>query len=241
MLEKTKGIVLHTFKHGETSVISHIYTTLNGKQSYIFKGLLSKKNKQRNALQPLSLLELIVYNKPSRTIQLVKEFKFSPVYQSIPFDVHKSTIALFLSEVLYRVLKEETPNVEMYQFIEQSLLFFDKQIKQSSLFHLLFLTQLSRYLGFFPQQNYSNYKQFFNLNTGLFSSTKNPDYGLNKKMSKDLMTLLSTKISELSNLKIFSSKISLLDSIMQFYRFHIDGINTINSLAVLKNVYAQKG
>src|SRR5690349_2690466 len=101
MYLKTRGIVLHTVKYSETSVISKIYTEKLGLQSYIVKGVRSAKSKSKAALlQPLTLLEMEVSHRENKQLQFIKEYTRAHNYQSIPFHVLKSTIALFLLEVI---------------------------------------------------------------------------------------------------------------------------------------------
>ena len=106
MLHKTKGIVLHFIRYSDTSIIAKIYTEAFGLQSYIVNGVRSKSAKNKIALfQPLTLLDLVVYHKENSTLQRISEMRCAEPYQSIPFKVHKSSIALFTAEILQKTLK----------------------------------------------------------------------------------------------------------------------------------------
>src|SRR5688572_1524935 len=101
MFTKTRGLVLHTIKYSETSVISKIYTERLGLQSYIVKGVRSARSKGKAALlQPLTLLDMEVSQRENKNLQFIKEYRRAYSYQSIPFDTLKATIALFLLEVI---------------------------------------------------------------------------------------------------------------------------------------------
>ena len=163
MIRKTKGIVLHTTRYGESSLVVHCYTEEFGRQSYMIKGVRkSRKQNRSNLFQPLFLLDFEVYHKDSREIQLVKEATRSIPLNSIPFDVTKSTQAIFIAEVLYRVVKEEEQNPMLSHFLVNSIKYLDALEDPSPDFHIVFLFQLSRYLGFYPQKNFNdNYAPIF--------------------------------------------------------------------------------
>ncbi len=144
MLTSTEGIVLHFIKYGESSVITTIYTRDFGRQSYLINAARSKKSKNRaGLLQPLFLVDLVAYQKPSRELHRVKELKSNKTYQNIAFDITKTTQAIFLSEVLYKSLNEQESFPEMFDFIKNSLLYFDLMDAGFSNFHLYFLFRLT--------------------------------------------------------------------------------------------------
>src|SRR5438477_3466356 len=105
MLHKTRGIVFQVTDFRETSVVARIYTELFGLQGYIINSVRKKKAKvKQNTLHPLSLVDLVVYHKDIHNIQKnsslhrAAEVAANPVLQNLPFDVRKSSIALFLDE-----------------------------------------------------------------------------------------------------------------------------------------------
>ncbi|HEX3386975.1 MAG TPA: DNA repair protein RecO, partial [Mucilaginibacter sp.] len=109
MLHKTRGIVFKTTDYGESSVIVQVFTEKFGLQSYIVNGVKKPKAKiTRNILQPLHLLDMVVYHKNTGQVHRISELKASPVLQSIPYDVIKSSIAIFLNEVLYKAVRQQS-------------------------------------------------------------------------------------------------------------------------------------
>jgi DNA repair protein RecO (recombination protein O) len=151
MLLKTKGIVLNQIKYRETSIITKIYTEDFGLKSYIVNGVRTKSSKTKIGLfQPLTLLDLVVYYKEKTTLHRISEIKCYSPYKSIPFEIKKSSIVLFLSEILNKTLKEEISNKELFDFLSTSLIYFDEVKEDYHNFHLQFLFQLSAFLGFFP-------------------------------------------------------------------------------------------
>ena len=239
MLYKTLGIVLHTVKYSETSLIVKIYTETFGLQSYLLKGARSSKSKTRPVLfQQLTLLDLVVYHKEKTTLHSIKEVKLAAHFHSISSDIRKSCIVLFLAELIYKSIREEESNSELFEFLWHSLLLLDTIEEPFSSFHLLFAIKLCRYLGFQPQQNRSDYDRFFNLHEGLFQSVFNsPDECLDETQSSWFFRLLKTDLDQLSLLNI-PAKIRnpLLDKILFYYQYHLPGKITFRSHEILHTV-----
>ena len=106
MLQKTKGIVLHTLKYNDTSIIVDMYTELSGRASFLVTVPRSRKAAVKSVLfQPLSFIEFEADYRPNATLYRVKEAKSFYPFSSIPYDPYKSSMALFLSEFLYRAIR----------------------------------------------------------------------------------------------------------------------------------------
>jgi DNA repair protein RecO (recombination protein O) len=151
MRHKTKGIVLNYIRYSESSVIIKVYTELFGLQSYIINNVRSVKPKYNIALfQPMTQLELIAYHNMQGKINRVAEIRISATYRDIPFNIRKSTVTLFLSEILVKTLKEETSNPELFEFIADSFSDYDLLPDHYQNFHLQFLLRYLRYIGFNP-------------------------------------------------------------------------------------------
>ena len=152
MLCTTKGIVIHHFKYAEKSVIAKIYTEKYGLQSFLMNGVRNAKSKNKAVyFQPLSLVEINFFYKEKKSLQQLKNIRLERPYVSIPFNINKSSIAFFVAEIVYKSIKEEEPNTDLFDFLYQSFQFLDLQDENYNNFHLLFLAQLCKYLGFYPQ------------------------------------------------------------------------------------------
>ena len=169
MLHQTKGIVFHSIKYSETSVIVKIYTELFGIQSYLFKGIRSSKSKIRPGLfQSMTLLDLVVYHKENQSLQSVKEVHLSHPFRSIPFDIRKSSVALFINELAYKAIREEESNPGMFAFLWDACLRLDETEERVSFFHVEFAVMLMHHLGIFPNDNFAPGSPVFNLREGTF-------------------------------------------------------------------------
>lgn len=242
MIRKTRGIVLHTTRYGESSLVVHCYTAMSGRQTFMVKGVRkSKKQNRSNLFQPLFILDFEVYHKDGRNIQMVKEVNRAIPLNSIPFDITKSTQAIFMAEVLYRVLKEEESNPVLASFLISTIQYLDTLEEASPDFHILFLFQLSRHLGFYPQNNFRGETVFFNLVSGQFKThLGDPEIFLdqsgsvlwNRYMQADLQSVKEEGFNGLQRKQI-------LDDLVRFYKLHVAGMGEIRSLEVLHSFFVK--
>lgn len=225
MLQKTRGLVLNYLRYRETSIIVKIYTEEFGVQTYIENGVRSSKGKNKIALfQPLTLLDLVVYFKDNAGIQRISETRVHYPYSTIPFDITKSTIALFITEVLSKMLKEESGNPQLFQFLRESLVWLDQATEGYENFHLWFLLRLSFYLGFEPASGQE-----------LAQELRLAGYPIHDESEL-------AKLDELNDnpeLRLGrSSRNYLLEMVLKFYELHMDGMGEIRSLEVLRTVFS---
>jgi DNA repair protein RecO (recombination protein O) len=239
MICKTNGIVLHTVKYGENSMIATIYTDHFGRLSFVIHAARGAKTGNRISLiQPLFLVELEMYYKQSRSIQRIKEIRLSYPWLDIPYRVNKSVQAMLLAEVLYRILQEEERNIPLYSFIESSLRCFDNLEQGSVNFHIWFLSRLTEFLGIMPQTNLSN-GGWFDLRSGTVSDREplHSDY-LSREISELFLYLAKLPTSGLPCVRITrEQRIRLLEGLLDYLHFHFDGFGNIRSLEVLKEVF----
>ena len=241
MLVSTEGIVLHSIKYGESSVIATIYTRDFGRQSYMVNAARTAKSKNKaSLLQPLFCVSLVAYQKHNSELHRIKELKADLVYQSVPFEIAKSAIAIFLAEVLYKAIHEQESNPEMYDFIKSSVQYFDLMDAGAGNFHLWFLFRLAGYLGFQPQIEKAGFENWFDLKTGsvVHFQPAHPFYA-NKEITPVLMELASLKIQDLAGFQITRKvRDSLLSVIIDYYQLHFENLGEIKSLGVLREVFS---
>ena len=238
MLHQTRGIALHTTKFSETSSVVKIYTELFGLQSYIIKGIRKQNARIKPGLfQPLTLLDLVVYHKEKSSLQNLKEANYSHPYQEIPFDIRKSSIALFINELLYKTIHEEAAHEELFSFIYKSCLQLDAVREDFSLFHVVFSLQLTRFLGCMPQLNYSLKTPFLNLREGVFQSKipGHADY-MDAGMSHLFYQLLMASEDAVSFHIPAKTRDALLEMILVYFRLHVAGFREMQSHHILHTV-----
>lgn len=240
MLHKTRGIVLRTINHRETSVICQIFTEKFGLQSYIING--AKRNRAKihiNMLQPLHLLDMVVYHKVSGDIQRVSEARQIPLFKSIPYDDKKRAVAIFLTEILKKCLKQQSADEPLFNYVYYSVSWLDNSDLAYPDFHLHFMMQLSRYLGFFPAKP-DHPLPYFDLKDGVFLNTPpHHEFFLEGAEISYWSILMSMTLGNLPDLKIpLAERRKLLTRMIDYYTLHVDNFGNIQSHLILEEVFS---
>ncbi len=240
MLEKTRGIVLSKIKYTDSGIIARVYTRKFGRQSLIIKGMRKRKaGKHTVLLQPMFILDVVMYYKESREMQILKEFSAAFTSYDIYSNVKKSCVAIFLGEILTSVLKEESPNEEMFDYIEESIVYFNSSTENFANFHIAFLAGLSSFLGFEPNMQTNPENLFFDMTNGKFVPTP-PVHGnyANEEVSGILAEFFRTSYGQISKIALSGiQRNEVLDTIVKYFSHHLPSLKKINSLAVLKEVF----
>lgn len=239
MLHKTRGIVFKTTDYSESSVVVQIFTEKFGLQSYIINGAKKPKAKiSRNMLQPLHLVDMVVYHKANGNVQRIAELKNSPTLQTIPYDVIKSCIAMFLNEVLYKAVKQQTPDENTFDFVFNAIELLDHKSRGLANFHLLFLVQLTRYLGFYPHGTVAADANYFDMKDGVFSNYKPDSLSyLSPPHTKNFYMLLKSNFGNIDEVKLNNDERRyLINKLLEYYAMHIEGFGNIRSHEVLEEV-----
>ncbi|MBA3706116.1 MAG: DNA repair protein RecO [Bacteroidetes bacterium] len=239
MVHKTSGIILHTTKYSENSLIIKAYTRHFGLQSYIINNVRSKKSKNKATLfQPLTLLDMVVSNNNKSKLQRISEITVHHQYTSIPYDVIKSSIAIFIHEVLYRAIKEEHADEELFEYLQNALFLLDLTTDSCSNFHIYFMIQLSRYLGFYPQGKYTPGISIFDLQEGSFNNvTPIHNHYLNPAYSSFLNDFILASPGKYQLIMLNKSERKhLLQTLIIFYQLHVTSFGAIRSHTILEEM-----
>ncbi|MBT0607010.1 DNA repair protein RecO [Aequorivita echinoideorum] len=239
MVVTTKAIVFSAIKYAEADLIVSCFTETSGIKNYLLRGILkSKKGKLKTSFfQPLTQLEIVAEHKNKGTLEYIKEAKIHFPYQTLHTDIVKSGLVMFLSEILKNCIKEEEPNPELYSFMEKSFIWMDS-VDEVANFHIHFLLELSAYLGFYPDSSNLQY-QFFNILEGNFQEKDTGNYCVEGENVEYLKLFFNKKTEEISEIKMSKANRSkVLDLMLTYYRFHVQGYQAPKSLAVLNALYS---
>ncbi|MFO7823095.1 MAG: DNA repair protein RecO [Cyclobacterium sp.] len=226
MLKKTTGIVIKYTKFRETSIITRIFTRDLGLKTYLINGVRSNKSKTKMAhFQPLTLLDLVVYEKESANINRLSEVKLARAFHRIPFDFYRSGISMFIGEILGKIIFDNYQNEQLFDFLFEKISDLDSEDFQPGLFILLFLMKTSRFLGFEPSDATDFYLQLpLNQSGKLYEDKKGHLDRLMLSGAQDQLTIPG---------KI---KSALMDDWLLFYKIHMEGFGEIKSLAILRSM-----
>jgi DNA repair protein RecO (recombination protein O) len=242
MLQPTRGIVLRAIKYGDTSLIVTVFTRSFGIQSYIVQGIRSAKAKQQRAglMQPATLLDMVVYNKPLQNLQRIREFQPAHIYRSLHEEIVKNSIALFSIELLLRLLPEHAPMPEVFDLAFNYLCLLDEEhAGDCANLPLYFIIGISRLLGYEIHGNYSTATPHLDLAEGAFSSSP-PRVG-SSLQDEDIAALAGLlKTEEPGELKRIAlnaaARNRIIDWYIEFLQRHTQHMGAIKSLAVLRAV-----
>jgi DNA repair protein RecO (recombination protein O) len=241
MLEKTRGIILHQIKYTDSGIVAQLYTKKFGRQSFLIRGMRNRKAGKHNILfQPLFILDLELSYKESREMNVLKEFSVSYSPYDIYSDIRKSCVAIFLGEVLTSVLREESAHEELFDYIEKSIIYFDRSRDSFANFHIAFLAGLSSFLGFEPGLRQDPDDSFFDMTNGIFVPIP-PIHGIysNPEISDILARVFLASYDSIKEISLTGSvRNEVLDTLIRYFSLHLSGLKKINSLEILKEVFS---
>lgn len=239
MLQTSRGIVLHQVKYSETALIVKIYTASAGLKSFMIHGARKKNAKIRPVyLQHLSLVEVVFNNRETNGLQHLKELSPAYSFTGIPFDIRKSSVAIFINELILKSVREEEPNPHLFDYLFHAIQLLDSTNEGTANFHLLFAVKLTRYLGFYPSGEYSMATPIFDLKEGMFCSLRSqPEQALDETSSRNLNVMLHCDFSNIGSISLDKRRRQdLLAGIISYFRLHLSTFGDMNSLAVLTEV-----
>lgn len=243
MYIKSEGIVLRTVKYGDNSLIVEVFTSYSGTLSFLVRLPKGKKGMSKRMLfQPLTHICFESDIRPRSNLYYFKEVTSGVAYRTIPINIYKETMVLFLAEFLSQVLKKEEKNVPLFDYLKYALEWLDNCTENFTNFHVVFLIKLSLFVGFFP--NIDDYHQgdTFDLLNGCASSIALPSPGmvLPSDQARYVAPLLKMNFDTMHHYRFnHVQRTHILEVIMDYYRLHIPGFSQLKSLDVLKEVFSE--
>ena len=241
MIQKFVGLVLHTLKYNDTSMIVDVFTESLGRGSFIVSVSHSKRSTIKSVLfQPMSLIEFEADVRSRTTLYRIKEVKLIYPFGSIPYDPYKSAVALFLAEFLYRAVGEQGENRPLFAYLKHSVIWLDTCRLGVANFHLVFLMRLSRFLGLYP--NLENYQEgsYFDLLNATFTSLRPQSHSFFIEPKESLQMLNLMRMSYRTMNLFGMSRVErnrCLAIINDYYRLHLPEFPPLRSLDVLKELF----
>lgn len=237
MQVKTKAIVISALKYQEKSLIVKCFTLSHGLKSYFVRDAFSnrKSNQKMAYFQPMTILEIEANHKNKGTLEHFKEIKIAAPFQSIHSDIYKSTIVMFISEVLHHSIHEEEKNESLFEFLETALHWLDEHDEMAN-FHLILMLEMTKYFGFYPDTSDID-MPFFEMNEGVFTPF-HAIGSLTEHESNLFKKLIQLKLD--SNQKVFHviERQLVLKILIDYYSYHLDGFKRPKSIDVLKEVFS---
>ena len=234
-----RGIVLGTLKYGDKGVIAHILTDVHGRQSYMLQGVKpTAKGSKMALLQPMFAVEFEGLTSTKMTMHRMKDLVSGMVLHTTPYDVRKSTMALFMAEVLYRLVRESEGNEGLFDFVWGSVAALDAIDEGIANFHLWFLANLSRPLGFSPDNEYRD-GDWLDIRDGHFTHMViSSSLALSPENARILHDMLECDVRYLGEIGLNrTERVEFLDAMLKYYAYHLDSIRSVESLRILREVF----
>lgn len=241
MPEKTLGVVLRALKYDDNSLIVDIYTATRGMVAFLVRLPKSRKAAVKGVFfRPLSVLELVFDYRQKSALQRVKDVRFAYTYRSLPYEPYKSAMALFLSEFLDRALKHESDNDPLFSYMLYSLQWLDASERAFSNFHLVFITRLTRFLGFYPNVEAWHEGCFFDMVNACFVPARPFHHACLEPREAALIPLFMRM--NYDSMRFFAmnraERERYLEVLNEYYRLHLPEFPALKSPEVLKEVFA---
>ena len=219
MIERVNAYVLSSRKFKDSLRLAHVFTLEYGVQTFLFR--TGKKGENISYFQPLNAIQFSG-KKQDGKLEIVREISLSDVYTTIPFEVEKSTVALFISEFLCRCLPEHYVNEEVFHLIQKTTLRLDSSEKTGTL-PIHFLAQFAMEMGFLSNE----YELTF--------ENKRSDEGL---LHQALQLFISAPIEkEVQSTLNRDQRKSLLEELIAFCSAHLDTSIRLNSLEMFHEIF----
>lgn len=229
---KSEGIIFKSLKYSETSLILDVYTKESGLHSFIVSGVRKAKSKMANVFHPMNIIDFVAFFSEDK-LSRIKEAQFAVRYDDMTFNVVKSSIAMYIIDLARNAIQEKEANLDLFLFLKSYLIAIDQGKVNVKYVPIDFTIKLARYLGFGIQDNYTILDKYFDLKEGLFvDKNVGHNYIVSENLSEKLHAILANSNYSLNK----NERNDLLDQLINYYRYHIDGFRPLKSLSVLRAV-----
>ena len=176
-------------------------------------------------LQPMFVVEFEASHSTKSDMDLVRDVRCAVPLVSMPFDIVKSTVAMFMAEVLYRLVCDAVQRL-------------DEASSGVANFHLKFLVELSRHLGFYPSGEYRE-GDYLDIREGCFvGSMPLSGDAMSVENSRILAQVMAADFDSLASVQLNrTSRDGFLMAMLDYFDFHLDSVHTIRSVEILRAVF----
>ena len=215
MTTGTELIVLHTTKFGENSIVVHTLSRDYGRRSFLVRGA---GKKVMSLLLPLNILEAEITESTKSTLYTARNLTSRHPLVGIRNNIYKNTMTMFLSEVIYRTIKEGAQEHDLFEWCRGQILLLSAMESDFSNFHIRFLLELSVALGFSPEtsglmpfveENYTTVSEF-----------------MTASFAESMLIPLSGQVRN-----------KICEDVLRYIEYHTESTLTINSLKVLRELF----
>lgn len=233
MKYKSRAIALSYIKHGESAIIAKVFTEEKGLQSFIIKGVRDKKSKKNLGLfQALQLSNINATYLPKKSLQYLTDISLLNSQTQKGINMKKNFLSLFVAEITSKILHENEVDKPLFQFLWnlKNALASSSEIDPN--FPILFMIDLSKYMGFYPLNKEKN-SIYFNLELGEFTnSTEQLNYYINQENSHYFKALLNKQKITIA----YDNRNQLLLDLIDYYKLQHHELKNITSHLIIESL-----
>jgi DNA repair protein RecO (recombination protein O) len=214
-----------------------------GRRGIYLRGMKKNKNSAVTAhFHNLALLEVVTATSTKSKLLYLREYHPLVQLHSIRTDISKGAIALFVSEVIYRTLREESGDEELFEWLKGMISTLEALEGNCANFHLKFLAGFCRQMGFLPHDNWSEQTPLFDIISARFvtpDSLHDSSYLFSEQDSLLLHRLLSADFNEVMQIPLNAkARNSFCDQMLKYLSYWLETSINIRSVAVLHTIFA---
>ncbi len=233
-------IVLHTIKHKESGIMVQGYSNRAGRETFFLRG--GGKNRRLSnlsQLHPLSVLDITLSSFKLSDIPIIKEFSPAMRVNTIRGEVLKSAIALFISELVYKTIKEQEQNFELFNFLISSIKVLEEIKCGAANFHPYFMIGFCRQIGYSPETTIQGDGMLFDIPSAKYISAREPgEFCFGPDESSLLNKLSATPLQEIASIKTTGAqRYMFIKEMIRYISFHTGFDVKVESLEVLHEVF----
>ncbi len=231
----TQAIVLSKVNFGEADLIVKTYTKEFGICSFLLKGIRKSKSKKfrPSYFQVLTILDLNFNYRENKNLQYLTEARPAEVLNNLHLDFGKTSMVYFIAEILSQAIIEESKDETLFAFLKDQILQLEKEENYQN-FHLNFMLQLSKFLGFYPDFSLDEFP-YFNLVEGEFQLKPTTNYCF---ADENVSLLKSFHYSNQKEIRLNKEKRNaFIDFLILYYEVHLQGFKKPKSLEVLRGLF----
>lgn len=168
---------------------------------------------------PLNILEADIQPPKYSKMYTVKNIVPKYPLNGIRNNLFKNSMTMFMSEVLFRVIKEGAVEDGLYEWCEKNIMLLDAIDSDFSNFHIRFLLEFSVALGFSPETE--------DLMPFVSDHCQTVGRFMKESFAESMLIPLSGPVRN-----------EIAEGILRYIEYHTDSALNINSLKVLRELFA---
>ena len=232
-----KIIILNITKIKDNSLIVNGYSEEEGRCSFIFNVGKKRSASIISILHPLSLVEVTLSKSRFSALETAKEIESILQLKSIRSSVLKSSLSIFIGEVISKCIKEIETNAKMFNYLINLVKRVENAEENIANLHLDFIVEFTSLLGFTPNNNYSSENRYFNIDTAQFRPYYDDSkLSFNLIESEILYTILKRENTVILNL-CGDKRYEFVKKMILFIEHHLGFKLNIKSLDVLHEIF----